>query len=177
MLQFLKEKFLSMVPFGKEIKEVVADISNGFKDLQKVEAVREALERYEELHAKLSWLLREFQFEKRLNNLLDILKNKLARITQNALQTEDNYREAKTKFIFDPDKGFIEWQQKLNFPWHAFNETPHFEEIPEWKLFSDIQNFLFSKKNSTVWTLYYGLKPLSEPQNFLPPFESHRCVD
>lgn len=172
--QFLKEKILSMVPFGKEMKEVIADISNEFKELKNVEAVREALEQYEEIHAKVSWVLKEFQFEKRLNNLLDILKNKLTRITQNAIQTEDVYREAKTKFVFDPDRGFMEWQQKLPVAWHAFNETPHFEEIPEYKLFQSIQSFLFSKKNGTIWTLYYGLRPLSEPQSLLPPFDSYR---
>lgn len=176
MMQFLKEKFLSMVPFGKELREIVADISNEFKELQKVEAVREAVERYEEIEAKITWLMNEFQFDKRLNMLIDIAKNKLTRITQNALQTEDVYREAKTKFIFDPDKGKMEWEQKLPMAWHAFNETPQFEEIPEYKLFNDIQSFVFSKKNSSIWNLYYGLKPLSEPQNFLPPFNSHALL-
>lgn len=174
MGQFLKEKFLSMVPFGKELKEIVADISNEFKELQKIDAVKEAIERYEEIQAKISWVMKEIQFEKRLNNFIDIVKNKLTRIGQSALQTENTYREAKTKFIFDPDRGFIEFQQKLPVAWHAFNETPHFEEIPEYKLFNDIQNFFFTRKNSTIWTLYYGLKPLSEPQNFMPPFDTHR---
>lgn len=176
MWQFLKEKILSMVPFGKELKEIVADISLEFKELKKIEAVREAFERYEEIEAKIFWLMNEFQFEKRLNMLIDIVKNKLTRITQNALQAEDVYREAKTKFIFDPDKGKIEWEQKLPMAWHAFNETPQFEEIPEYKLFNDIQSLVFSKKNSSIWNLYYGLKPLSEPQNFLPPFKSHALL-
>ena len=176
MLQFVKEKFLSMVPFGKELREIFADISNEFKELRKIEALKEAFERYEEVIAKISWLMNEFQFEKRLNMLIDIAKNKLTRITQNALQTEDVYREAKTKFIFDPDKGKIEWEQKLPMAWHAFNETPLFEQIPEYKLFNDIQSFLFSKRNSSIWNLYYGLKPLSEPQNFFPPFKSHALL-
>lgn len=176
MWQFVKEKFLSLVPFGKELKEIVADISNEFKELQKIEAVKEAVERYEEVVAKITWLMNEFQFEKRLNLLVDIAKNKLTRITQNALQTEDVYREAKTKFIFDPDVGKIEWEQKLPMAWHAFNETPQFEEIPEYKLFNDVQAFLFSKKNSSFWNLYYSLKPLTEPQNFLPPFNSHALL-
>lgn len=174
MWQFLKEKFLSMVPFGKEIKEIFADFSNEFNELQKIDAVEEALARLKEIQAQFSWVIKEFQLEKRLNNLLNILKNKLTRITQNALQTDDVYREAKTKFVFDPDAGFIEWQQKLPVAWHAFTETPHFEEIPEYKVFNDVQTFLFSKKNSSIWTLYYSLKPLSEPQNFLPPFDTQR---
>lgn len=174
--QFVKEKFLSMVPFGKELKEIVADIANEFKELQKVEAIGEAFKRYEEIEAKILWLMNEFQLEKRVNMLIDIIKNKLTRITQNALQTEDVYREAKTKFIFDPDKGKIEWEQKLPMAWHAFNETPLFDEIAEYKMFNDIQSFLFSKSNSSIWNLYYGLKPLSEPQNFLPPFKSQSLL-
>lgn len=176
MWQFVKEKFLSMVPFGKELKEIFADIANEFKELQKVEAVREAVEHYEEIEAKIVWLMNEFQLEKRVNMLIDIVKNKLTRITQNALQTEDVYREAKTKFIFDPDQGKIEWEQKLPMAWHAFNETPLFDEIPEYKMFNDVQSFFFSKKNSSIWNLYYGLKPLNEPQNFLPPFKSQSLL-
>ena len=37
------------------------------------------------------------------------------------------YREAKTKFIFDPESGNVELEQKLPMSWHAFNETPKFE--------------------------------------------------
>lgn len=54
MWQFLKEKFLSLVPFGKELKEIASDISNEFKELQKIEAVREAVERYEEIQVFFS---------------------------------------------------------------------------------------------------------------------------
>lgn len=176
MWQFVREKFLTMVPFGRELKEVFADIANEFKELQKVEAVREAVEHYEEIVAKITWLMNEFQLEKRVNMLVDIAKNKLTRITQNALQTEDVYREAKTKFIFDPDQGKIEWEQKLPMAWHAFNETPLFDEIPEYKMFNDVQSLIFSKKNNSIWNLYYGLKPLSEPQNFLPPFKSQALL-
>lgn len=34
------------------------------------------------------------------------------------------YREAKTKFIYDPYEGIIYFEQKLPVSWHAFNETP-----------------------------------------------------
>ena len=176
MWQFLKEKFLSMVPFGKELRELSTDIANEFRELKKVEVVKEVVERYEEIESKMYWLMSEFQFEKRLNALIDIIKNKLSRITQNALQTEDVYREAKTKFIFDPELGKIEWEQKLPMAWHAFNETPQFEEIPEYKMMKEVQAFVFNKSNNSIWSLYYGLKPLSEPQNLLPPFKSHALL-
>jgi hypothetical protein len=37
------------------------------------------------------------------------------------------YREAKTKFVFDPETGNVEFEQKLPMSWHALNETPKFE--------------------------------------------------
>jgi hypothetical protein len=175
MLTFLKEKVLSMIPFGKEVKEIFSDISNEFKELEKIEMVQEISNRYKEIRRNIDWIITEFQLEKRFGNLLDIIKIKLTKITQNALQTEENYLEAKTKFMFDPDIGLIEWQQKLPISWHSFNETPHFEEIPEYKLFNDITSFLFSKRNESIWTLYYySLKPLSEPSSIFPPFDTFR---
>lgn len=37
------------------------------------------------------------------------------------------YREAKTKFIFEPLDGVMYLEQKLPMSWHAFNETPKFD--------------------------------------------------
>lgn len=33
----------------------------------------------------------------------------------------------KTKVVFSPSDGIIKIEQKLPFPWHAFNETPTYE--------------------------------------------------
>lgn len=171
--QFLREKFVNLVPFGKEMKDFTNEIVAEFKELQKVEQVREAVQRYEEVQSSIRWLLNEFQFEKRLNMLIEILKMKLTRITQNALEAEDVYREAKTKFVFDPDIGIIDWEQKLPMAWHAFNETPQFEEIPEYRLMREIQDFFFTKNNNSIWSWYYDMKLLSEPDNLFPPFKAH----
>lgn len=129
--QFLKEKFLNIVPFGRELNDVITELVEEFKNLKKIDSIQQALKRFEEIQGSVVWLANEFQFEKRLNNLWLILKHKLARITHNALTTDDKYREAKTKFIFDPDIGVIELEQKLPMSWHAFNETPKFEVIFE----------------------------------------------
>lgn len=171
--QFLREKFVNLVPFGKEMKDFTSDIVTEFKELQKVEPVREAVQRYQEVQNQIRWLLNEFQFEKRINMLFEIAKMKLARITQNALEAEDVYREAKTKFVFDPDVGIIDWEQKLPMAWHAFNETPQFEEMPEYRLMIEIQDFFFTKNNNSIWSWYYEMRELSEPENMFPPFRSH----
>jgi hypothetical protein len=36
-------------------------------------------------------------------------------------------REAKTKFVFEPEKGIIKFEQKLPISWHSFNERPNYE--------------------------------------------------
>lgn len=37
------------------------------------------------------------------------------------------HREAKTKFVFEPNDGIMLLEQKLPMSWHAFNETPNFK--------------------------------------------------
>ncbi|KAJ8873166.1 hypothetical protein PR048_026783 [Dryococelus australis] len=85
------------------------------------------------------------------------------------------YREAKTKFIFDPENGRVELEQKLPMSWHAFNEIPKFEEIPEYKTITSIPSFL-SFSNVTFWTLYYEYKSFTEPTTWLPPFRMWSCA-
>ena len=117
--QFLKEKIFNIIPFGKEMQDLFSELTNEIRTLQKIESVRYAMEKYAEIETKTIWLMNEFQLEKRLNKLWEIAKKKLARITQNALQTDDVYREAKTKFVFDPDVGTIVFEQKLPMAWHG----------------------------------------------------------
>lgn len=173
LFNFAKEKILRM-PFAAELREVLVDLGHSLKELRNVEGVKEYFDQIEEIQSRLRWLMNEFQLDRRLNALLEILKKKLSRITQNALETEDVYREAKTKFIFDPDDGKIVWEQKLPISWHAFNETPQFEEIPEYKLFNDVQTFLFDARNNS-WSFFNGIF-LTEPQNLIPPFKAHALL-
>ncbi|KFB38034.1 AGAP008807-PA-like protein [Anopheles sinensis] len=169
--RFLREKYFQLVPFGREFHQVVMELVEEIKQLQKIEYVRFFIQRYEEVRAKMEWLADEFQVERRLQQMWVILRNKLSHIAQTALQAENHYREAKTKFIFDPDHGVMELEQKLPMSWHAFNETPKFEEIPEFKFIGDIQD-LFAGSNTTLWTLYNDICPFADPQMWLPPFKS-----
>lgn len=101
------------------MQDILSELTNEIRTLQKIESVQYAMEKYAEIETKTIWLMNEFQLEKRLNKLWEIAKKKLARITQNALQTDDVYREAKTKFVFDPDVGTIVFEQKLPMAWHG----------------------------------------------------------
>uniref|UniRef100_A0A182M2K1 Vitellogenin domain-containing protein n=1 Tax=Anopheles culicifacies TaxID=139723 RepID=A0A182M2K1_9DIPT len=169
--RFLWEKYFQLVPFARELYQVVEGLKEEIKELRKIEYVEFFLQRYDETQAKVEWLAEEFQVKRRLHQLWLILRKKLTHIAQTALQTENHYREAKTKFIFDPDNGILELEQKLPMSWHAFNETPKFEEIPEFKYISDVQD-LFAGSNMTVWTLWHQICPFVKPQMWLPPFKS-----
>lgn len=168
--EVIKEKYFKLVPFGKEFHDIATELFEELKTLESHPAVSTIIDRYNEVVAKIDWLANEFQVEKRLHELFTLFRNKLARFTQTALQADNMYREAKTKFIFDPDLGILELEQKLPMSWHAFNETPKFEEIPEYKLIVDIQDF-FSGTNRTLWALYCDIRPFSEPNMWLPPFK------
>lgn len=49
------------------------------------------------------------------------------------------YREAKTKFIFEPNDGVMYLEQKLPISWHAFNETPKYDVSELYFYYSFIQ--------------------------------------
>lgn len=66
-------------------------------------------------------------------------------------------------------------EQKLPMSWHAFNETPQFQEIPEIKALYDLQN-IFESSRISFWDLYYDYKPYTDPAEWLPPFKSQAML-
>ncbi|XP_051858776.1 uncharacterized protein LOC117563530 [Drosophila albomicans] len=172
---FIKEKYFKLVPFGAELNEVLTEIWNEIKQLEKIENVQIVLQKYNEIVARLEWIADELQLEYRIHQLYGLLRNKLRNYALNALETADMYREAKTKFIFDPEVGIIDLEQKLPMSWHAFNETPKFEEIPEYKMLSKIQSFL-SETNSTIIMKLYNMRAHLDPKTWLPPYYSRALL-
>lgn len=169
---FVKDKYFKIVPFAKELNEVFMELFEELKELETLEPIQFVLKKYHDFESQVQWFIDEFKIEQRLQQIWDLLRNKLSRFAQTALQADNQYREAKTKFIFDPDKGVLELEQKLPMSWHAFNETPKFEEIPEYKFIHDTQDML-SGSNETIWNFYHDLRPLLEPTTWLPPF---KCI-
>lgn len=167
--KFIKEKYFKLVPFGAELNEVLTDIWQEIKKLQKVKQVQLVISKYYEVVAKLEWIADELQLEYRIHQLYSLIRNKFRNIALNALETADKYREAKTKFIFDPEVGIIDLEQKLPMSWHAFNETPKFEEIEEYKTLAKVQNFL-SETNSSIIMKLYNIRAQLDPKTWLPPY-------
>lgn len=170
--QFFKEKYFRLVPFGSELNDVMNELVAELKKLQNLQAIRFVQLKINEIQEKLDWFAKEFQVEKRTRQLWAMIVNKINHYQETALQVEDKYREAKTKFIFNPDIGLMSLEQKLPMSWHAFNETPKFEEIRELKMLHDVQEF-FSEQNFSAYNIYALLdyKSVLNTKSLLPPFK------
>lgn len=173
--QFVKEKYFVLVPFGKEMNEIISELIGEIRKLYKLEPVQFIGDKLAEIQRSIEWFANEFQVEKRLYQLWNIVRNKVARFSQTALETDDKYREAKTKFIFDPDVGLLELEQKLPMAWHAFNETPIIEEIQEYRTVLEMASW-FQGSNVSIWTLYYQFQENKDPVTWLPPFHAHSLL-
>nr|XP_013118557.1 unnamed protein product [Stomoxys calcitrans] len=172
---FLKEKYFKLVPFGKELNEVLTEIWEEIQELRKIEQVAILIEKYNEIVDKLEWVAKELELEERLHKLYALLLNKLNNYANNALETADKYRKPKTKFIFDPEAGIMDLEQKLPMSWHAFNETPRFEEIPELRVVAKVHSILTSTNSSMIRNLY-NLKHHLDPKTWLPPYYSRALI-
>lgn len=174
VVQFLKDRYFTFAPFGKELRDVVEEIVTELKELQKLPSIHYAIEKIQQLYDRVYYLYDYLEVQAKLENVIRLIHAKLMDISQSALQAESQYREAKTKFIFDPHKGLLCLEQKLPMSWHAFNQTPEFHEIPEFRAISDTRSY-FVSSNMTFWSLY-RYKAYMEPLNWLPPFRATAMI-
>lgn len=169
---FLREKYFKVVPFGRELQKLLNELGDEIQKLKQQELVRFIIERIDEWEAKLAWFAEEFQLDRRIHQLWNIVINKITSYEQTALQMDDKYREAKTKFIFDPNTGLMKLEQKLPMAWHAFNETPIFEEIDELQLISKVFRVFNGVNISMVPFDMSLLQYYTDPYLWLPPFKA-----
>ncbi|KAI4492782.1 hypothetical protein M0804_002573 [Polistes exclamans] len=175
VIQFLKERYFAFVPFGKELKDVIDEIIVELKELKKLPSVNYALDKMQQVYDKVNYFYNYLEIRVKIENVIRFAHAKLIDISQSALQAESRYREAKTKFLFDPNQGLMCLEQKLPMSWHAFNQTPEFHEISEYRMITDIGSY-FVTSNTTFWSLYYQYKPYTEPSNWLPPFRAQAMI-
>nr|CAD7457748.1 unnamed protein product [Timema tahoe] len=160
---------------GKELQAIMLEIIEEFRELEKLPSIQFAIKKFNEVYVKFMWFYDYLDVGSRFQRAVTLIHSKLTDITQTALQAENRYREAKTKFIFDPENGHVELEQKLPMSWHTFNETPKFEEIPEYKYLASIQEY-FDTSNTTFWSIYHDYNYYSESSNWLPPFKAQAVL-
>lgn len=172
---FVREKYFKVVPFSQELLDISNELVEEIKQLQNLEMVQFVTSRMSEWEEKFMWFAEEFQLDRRVHQLYQIVIEKFNTYDQTALQNDDNYRKPKTYFVFDPDAGLIQLEQKLPMSWHAFNETPLFEEISEVKSVNRVFR-LFNGVNVSIITSLEQYQSYLDPYTWLPPFKSRSLL-
>lgn len=174
--EFLRAKYFALVPFGHELSQIYEELLGELRKLHTQEPVQFVGARLAELQAQLTWFANELQLEKRALQLWQVVRQKITTLGQTALQTDDKYREAKTQFVFDPDVGVMELQQKLPMAWHAFNETPVVEEIAEYKALQRFTGWFQASSNVSIGSLMNDYRRYTDVDLWLPPFRAHALL-
>ncbi|KAF7269539.1 hypothetical protein GWI33_017432 [Rhynchophorus ferrugineus] len=124
---FLNEKYINHVPFGKELKAIMLEIFAELKQLEEVPSIKYAIDKSSETFDYVKYYYKYFEVEFRAHQFIRFVYRKISEMSITALEMENREREAKTKFVYDPNDGIMLMEQKLPMSWHAFNETPHFQ--------------------------------------------------
>uniref|UniRef100_A0A0K8USL9 Vitellogenin n=1 Tax=Bactrocera latifrons TaxID=174628 RepID=A0A0K8USL9_BACLA len=165
--KIIKEKYHKLIPFGSELNEVILEICDEMKELEKVKQVQVVINKFRKISSEVELFAEEIKLKEHLHHLYILLRNKLRTCSSNALDLANMYREAKTKFVFDPENGVLDFEQKLSISWHAFNETPKFKEIPEYQFISQMRNMLTT--NMSILGHIYNLRSYMDAKTWLQP--------
>ncbi|XP_056647213.1 uncharacterized protein LOC130451874 [Diorhabda sublineata] len=172
---FIKEKYLTLIPFGKETMDVVNEILFELKQIGEIPSIKFLIDEWWKAVDYCKFYYDYLDMENRIHKIIRIVYIKLSEFSMTALETDNRQRVPKTKFIFEPNDGIMLLEQKLPMSWHAFNETPKFKEIPEIKKIFDIMSYL-EETELSFWNLYYDYKPYTDPNDWLPPFKGHAML-
>uniref|UniRef100_A0A1Y1LL77 Vitellogenin domain-containing protein n=1 Tax=Photinus pyralis TaxID=7054 RepID=A0A1Y1LL77_PHOPY len=172
---FVNERYVKVLPFSNEFSEIFAEISHEIMALRRVPYMDYIIEKCDEIYENVVWLANYFSIKTKIERYVGVVYSKLMDFSQTALETENRRRTAKTKFIFDPSEGLVYLEQKLPISWHAFNETPKFQEIPEYKAINDLQNY-FTTSKTNFWNFYYDYKPYTDSSDWFPPFKAQAML-
>ncbi|XP_035714331.1 apolipophorins isoform X2 [Folsomia candida] len=175
---FLARKLSEMddlVPVWRVGPAWVASLWEEVKGLEVAQLVRI---RVDEMMAKISWLVEYTNLDETIQEILVLLYTQGSNLySQTVLQASARHQSAKTKFIFDSDKGIISLEQKLPMPMAAFNETPDFQRLPEYESFTKWQEVLRSSKSSLARIVQeQWWRSMGGPYAWLPPFDGHAMI-
>ncbi|CAK1547731.1 unnamed protein product [Leptosia nina] len=162
-------KIEKYVPFTEEFKQLYNEFKSAWENFLKTPQVVYVREKCKEAYIRLKWWYDYFLIGDALDAIWEILYDKVTDFAKTALQYEELHRTPKTNFIFDPHQGKILLEQKLPMAWHAFNQTPDFTEISEYKAVRDFMDEWLTS-NKSIWTYYYEIRPYLDFNNILPPF-------
>ncbi|KAH9643130.1 hypothetical protein HF086_010582 [Spodoptera exigua] len=153
LFNFVWAKIEKYIPFKDEFTQLYAEFRNAWENFLKTKQVVYVREKYQEAYVRLKWWYDYFLIGEALETVGEILYAKLTDMSKTALQYEELHRTPKTNFIFDPRVGAILLEQKLPMSWHAFNRTPDFTEISEYRAVKDFMDeWLTTNKRMAMMT-------------------------
>lgn len=88
---FLKDKYFKLVPFGKELQDVVTEILNELSQLKELRSVRYLNELFNQVYNKGKWVYDYFDMERRLHRFASLIHQKLTDMAYTALEAENRY--------------------------------------------------------------------------------------
>lgn len=86
---FLTEKYFKLVPFGRELQDVVTEILNELNELRNLPSVKYLTVKYNQLYDRVVWVYEYFDMESRLQRFISLVHRKLTDLSQTALQAEN----------------------------------------------------------------------------------------
>ncbi|VVC30431.1 Hypothetical protein CINCED_3A001550 [Cinara cedri] len=175
LYELIKSKYYPLIPFATEINALRLEIMDGVNQLLKLPLISYVIDNTKAVFNQMVWFCEYIDLSRKIQNFIPTLVKRVYDLTYTSVDNEMKYHKAKTKFLCSPEKGILELEQKLPFSWHAFNETPKYEEIPEYKLVTKMLSML-APSNVTFWFLYYNLMPFTDYTNWLPPFRAHALI-
>ncbi|XP_075986269.1 apolipoprotein lipid transfer particle [Anticarsia gemmatalis] len=162
-------KIEKYIPFKDEFTQLYTEFKAAWQSFLQTKQVVYVREKYQEAYVRLKWWYDYFLIGEALETVGEILYAKLTDMAKTALQYEEIHRTPKTNFIFDPRTGEIILEQKLPMSWHAFNRTPDFTEISEYRAVKDFMDEWLTT-NKSIWSFYYDIRPYMDFDNLIPPF-------
>ncbi|KAK9498025.1 hypothetical protein O3M35_003911 [Rhynocoris fuscipes] len=175
LYDIVTEKYFASVPFGYELNEIGTEIVGEIKELYNLPFIKFTVQIGVDVYDQVIWLYKYLNVEEKVQVVIPVIYNVIKNYSHTALDNEMINHPSSTKFIFKPESGEIYLEQKLPIPWHAFNLTPNFAEIPEYKRLVTLHSYI-APTNRTFWTYYYYFAPLLDPSNWLPPFSAQAMI-
>ncbi|RZC41779.1 VWD domain containing protein [Asbolus verrucosus] len=126
---FLKEKYFNMVPFGKELQEIVSEILAELNELRKLPSIQYLTRKCEEVYENVKWFYDYFDIEERLHRFVALLHKKLTDMSQTALQAENRQEIPELQTIYNIQNYLLSTRTSF---WDFYYDYKPYTELSGW---------------------------------------------
>ena len=86
---FIQQKYFELVPFAKELQQVISEIVDEVTELKKVPTVNYILQKGYEIYEKIKWFWDYSDMGNKVHRFINLVRMKLTDMEQNALEAEN----------------------------------------------------------------------------------------